>query len=253
MERALTVDVIIPAYNEAGAIGRVVRAVPRRFAVAGGAAPPGGPSAEGSLRARVRHVVVVDNRSTDGTGAVAAEAGAVVLREETPGYGNACLRGAAWLRALPEGPPDVLAFLDGDYSDHPEQLPDVVAPIAAGTADLVIGSRALGRAEPGAITPQQVFGNRLAVFLLRRLYGVRYTDLGPFRAIAWPAYEGLGMRDRNYGWTVEMQVKAAKAGLRGVEVPVDYRNRIGTSKVSGTLRGAVGAGYKILLTIVRYL
>lgn len=241
----MRIDIVIPAYNEAGAIAQVVREVPRAFALRG-------PEGE-SMQAQVRHVVVVDNGSTDGTGRIAAEAGALVLREEQPGYGNACLRGIAELRSLPDGPPDILAFLDGDHSDYPEQLPDVVAPIAAGAADLVIGSRALGTRERGALTPQQIFGNRLAVMLLRGLYGVRYTDLGPFRAIRWDAYESLGMVDRNYGWTVEMQVKAAKQKLQGVEVPVDYRQRIGTSKVSGTLKGTLGAGYKILLTIFRYL
>jgi glycosyltransferase involved in cell wall biosynthesis len=262
----MILDVIIPAYNEAGAIGLVVSEIPRAFALPGVSALSGEAQGDSSqqtqagdgdtsrpTQATVRHVVVVDNGSTDNTSAVARAAGAVVLREDRPGYGNACLRGMDYLAKLPEGPPDTVVFLDGDHSDYPEQMPELVAPIASGEARMVIGSRALGQAEKGSLTPQQIWGNRLAVFLLRVLYGVRYTDLGPFRAIDWASLQGLGMVDRNYGWTVEMQVKAAKQGLPATEVPVRYRQRIGTSKVSGTVRGTFGAGYKILLTIFRYL
>jgi hypothetical protein len=148
--------------------------------------------------------------------------------------------------------PDIVVFLDADHSDHPEQLPQVIAPIVRGEADLVIGSRALGSKERGSMTPQQVFGNWLATRMMRWLYGVRFTDLGPFRAVRYDALLAIGMRDRTFGWTVEMQVKAAKLHLRCVEVPVDYRKRIGVSKVSGTVYGTVMAGYKIIATILKY-
>jgi len=193
-------------------------------------------------------VVVVDNGSTDGTAAVARAAGATVVFEPRRGYGAACLAGLAALRGAP---PAIVAFLDADASDDPAQLDEILAPILAGRADLVIGSRVLGRREPGALTTLQVLGNRLAVALLGVLFGVRATDLGPFRAIRWPALERLGMRDRDYGWTVEMQARAARHRLRAVEVPVRYRRRVGRSKISGTVRGALGAGWKILFTIAR--
>jgi glycosyltransferase involved in cell wall biosynthesis len=169
-----------------------------------------------------------------------------VVREERRGYGSACLRALAALRA---DPPDAVLFLDADGSDDPSEAPALIAPLAEGRADLVIGSRILGRREPGALTPQARFGNWLATRLIRFFYGARWTDLGPFRAVRWDALERLGMRDPDFGWTVEMQVKAAREGLRGVEVPVRYRRRIGRSKISGTLSGAVRAGVKILGTI----
>lgn len=216
--------VIIPALNEEAAIGRVVGDIPQG----------------------VQRVWVVDNGSTDRTPEVAAAAGAHVLHQPERGYGAACLLGID--AALAAGA-EVLVFLDGDYSDFPGQITNLLTPIAADQADLVIGSRELGHRAAGSLMPQQRFGNWLATRLMRRMYGVSYTDLGPFRAITRAAYLQLGMRDRNYGWTVEMQVRAAQLGLRGVEVPVDYRPRIGTSKVSGTVRGTVLAGYKILATL----
>ena len=226
----MVVDVIIPAFNEEEAVGHVVRDIPTEL---------------------VREVVVVNNASSDRTRQRAEEAGATVLDQPLRGYGNACLLGIAHLRDK-ERRPDVVVFLDGDHSDHPEELPRLLAPIAEDQADLVIGSRALGTRERGSMTPQQVFGNRLACTLMRWLYGVHYTDLGPFRAIRWEALERLGMQDRNYGWTVEMQVKAARQRLPYAEVPVDYRRRIGFSKVSGTVKGTIMAGYKIIATILKY-
>ena len=226
----MVVDVIIPAFNEEEAVGHVVRDIPTEL---------------------VREVVVVNNASSDRTRQRAEEAGATVLDQPLRGYGNACLMGIAHLRDK-ERRPDVVVFLDGDHSDHPEELPRLLAPIAEDQTDLVIGSRALGTRERGSMTPQQVFGNRLACTLMRWLYGVHYTDLGPFRAVRWEALEHLGMEDRNYGWTVEMQVKAARQRLPYAEVPVDYRRRIGFSKVSGTVKGTIMAGYKIIATIFKY-
>ncbi len=221
----LVVDAVIPALDEEGSIGTVLDAIPR---------PP------------VRRVVVADNGSGDRTAEVAAAHGAVVVREPRRGYGAACLRG---LEALASDPPDVVLFLDADSSDDPAEAPRLLAPIEAGRADLVVGSRALGEPEPGALSPAQRFGNWLATRLLGLLYGARYTDLGPFRAIRWPSLAALGMRDRDFGWTVEMQVKAARRGLRHEEVPVRYRRRIGRSKISGTVSGTIRAGAKILGTI----
>jgi len=223
------VDVVIPALNEEAALPHVLAAIPR---------PP------------VRRVVVADNGSTDGTAAVARDAGAEVVREPERGYGAACLKAMAHLRET--GAPDVLVFLDGDHSDHPEELPRLLAPIEAGLADLVIGSRARGVSERGSLTPQQRAGNALACAILERVYGAEYSDLGPFRAIRWRALERLGMRDRNYGWTVEMQIRAARRGVPHAEVPVSYRRRIGESKVSGTVRGTLGASRKILWTLARH-
>lgn len=226
------VSVIIPAYNEALSIGLVVAEIPAGL---------------------VREVVVVDNNSSDDTAAVARAAGATVVHEARPGYGHACLAGMAYVFHKPAAElPDIIVFLDGDHSDYPEEMPALLAPILSGAAEMVIGSRALGAREAGAMLPQQLAGNWLATRLLRWLYGVRYTDLGPFRAIEAAALQRLHMQDKTYGWTVEMQLKAAKLGLRGVEVAVRYRRRIGVSKVSGTVRGTLGAGYKILWTIFRY-
>ena len=227
---ALIVDVVIPARDEIRSLPMVLADIPR---------------------ALVRDVVVVDNGSRDGTGPAAASRGCLVVDEPRRGYGSACLAGLAFL-ASRVPPPDAVAFLDADHSDHAEELPSLLAPLLEGRADLVVGSRALGRREPGALLPQQRFGNALAAFMIRRLYGVLVTDLGPFRVMRWEALLALGMRDRDYGWTAEMQVKALKAGLRYAEVPVSYRRRAGKSKIAGTVRGTVGAGVKIIYTIVRY-
>lgn len=219
--------VVIPALDEEASIGRVLGDIPAPFR---------------------ERMLVVDNGSRDRTAGVAREAGATVVAEPERGYGAACLRGLDALRA---DPPDVVVFLDGDYSDLPGEMTELVAPIRAGTAELVIGSRVLGRHEPGALAPQARFGNWLATLLIHRFFGIRFTDLGPFRAITWPALERIAMADRDYGWTVEMQVKAAKRGVAATEVPVSYRRRIGRSKVTGTLRGVWGAGTKILYVIFR--
>jgi glycosyltransferase involved in cell wall biosynthesis len=225
--------VIIPAYNEEGSIGKVVADIPKDL---------------------VQEVVVVNNASTDATEANARAAGATVLREVQRGYGNACLCGMAYADAKQgDDRPDIIVFIDGDYSDYPEELPNVLQPITEQGYDMVIGSRALGAKEKGSMTPQQVFGNWLATFLIRLFYRTRYTDLGPFRAIKFDKLLGLGMKDKTYGWTVEMQLKAAKQRLRCTEVAVNYRRRIGVSKVSGTVKGTIMAGYKILFTIFRYL
>ena len=223
--RALSVDAVIPAWNEAEAIALVLDALPRPL---------------------VRRIVVCDNGSTDATAEIARAHGATVVREPRRGYGAACLRALA---ALEADPPDVVLFLDADLSDDPGEAGQILEPILAGRADLVIGSRTLGAREPGALTPQARFGNCLATRLLLALYGARFTDLGPFRAIRFRSLIDLGMRDRDFGWTVEMQIKAARAGLRTAEVPARYRRRIGRSKISGTVSGSVRAGIKILGTI----
>jgi glycosyltransferase involved in cell wall biosynthesis len=219
------VDAVIPALDEEASIGGVLDALPAGL---------------------IRRVVVCDNGSRDRTAAVARAHGASTVREERRGYGSACLRALDALRA---DPPDAVLFLDADGSDDPSEATALLAPLRDGRADLVIGSRARGSREPGALLLPARFGNWLATGLIRFFYGVRWTDLGPFRAVRWDALEGLAMRDPGFGWTVEMQVKAARAGLRGVEMPVRYRRRIGRSKISGTLSGAFRAGVTILGTI----
>jgi glycosyltransferase involved in cell wall biosynthesis len=235
----LTFDLVIPALDEEGPLARVLADLPR----------PGAEVLTGIGVAVLRDIVVADNGSRDRTADVARAAGARVVSEPRRGYGAACLAALADIR---RAPPDVVAFVDADHSDEPRELPRVLGPIVAGDADLVIGSRTLGSREPGSFTPAQAFGNALAPALLALLWGARVTDLGPFRAIRWDALERLGMRDRDYGWTVEMQARAFAAGLRVTEVPVSYRRRrLGRSKVSGTVRGVWGAGTKILWTIAR--
>jgi glycosyltransferase involved in cell wall biosynthesis len=229
--RDLIVDVIIPAFNEESSIGEVVRDIPREW---------------------VREIVVCNNASTDGTAQAAEQAGATVVDQMRKGYGSACLRAMEHIRGKPENEqPDIVVFLDADYSDHPEELPNLLRPILEEGADLVIGSRVLGNMEPGAMMPQQIFGNWLATNLIRVFYGYVFTDLGPFRAIRWGKLLELEMEDPDFGWTVEMQVKAARRKLICREVPVSYRKRIGVSKVSGTVRGTILAGHKILWTIFK--
>lgn len=228
MKKAI-IDVIIPALNEADSVGKVIRDIPKDL---------------------VRYILVCNNGSTDQTAEVAKSAGALVLEQPLRGYGNACLKGMEYL-ALQTVSPDIVVFLDADYSDYPEEMTELIRPVLEESMDLVIGSRALGAREAGSMMPQQRFGNWLATSIIRRIYGYRFTDLGPFRAIRYSALLEIGMRDRNYGWTVEMQVRAAQKKMRCVEVPVRYRRRIGVSKVSGTVKGTIMAGYKILWTIVK--
>lgn len=225
------VRVIIPAFNEENGVGEVVKEIPKDI---------------------VTEVIVVNNNSNDKTKEVALQAGATVLDEKTPGYGRACLKGMDYLKTS-TGKTDIVVFLDADHSDYPEEMAMLIQPILDNTADLVIGSRALGNKEKGSMTPQQIFGNWLATRLLKLFYGVTFTDLGPFRAIRYDKLIELNMQDKTYGWTVEMQVKAAKQKMRCIERPVRYRKRIGYSKVSGTVKGTILAGYKIITTLFKYI
>jgi glycosyltransferase involved in cell wall biosynthesis len=218
------VGVVIPVLNEAEALPKVL----------------------GTMPSWVTHVIVADNGSTDGSGDIAKGLGAIVVTEPRRGYGSACLKA---LREMP--PVDIVVFMDGDASDDPSDMVALVRPIAEKRADFMLGSRVLGEREPGALTPQQIFGNWLACTLIRLIWREKFTDLGPFRAIRRDALDRLHMNDPDYGWTVEMQVRSAKVGLVSGEIPVRYRRRIGTSKVSGTIRGVIGAGTKILYVIGR--
>jgi len=225
------IDVVIPAYNEESSIGKVVADIPKEL---------------------VREIIVCNNASTDTTAAVAGAGGATVLLASQKGYGSACLTGLAHIHNKAVKP-DIVVFLDGDYSDHPDQMPDLIKPIVEQDMDIVIGSRAMGKLEPGSMMPQQIFGNWLATTLIRFFYGYTFTDLGPFRAITYPKLVEIDMQDPDFGWTVEMQVKAAKYKYKCTEVPVNYRKRIGISKVSGTIKGTILAGHKIIWTIFKLI
>ncbi|MFT4575183.1 MAG: glycosyltransferase involved in cell wall biosynthesis [Polaribacter sp.] len=223
------IKVIIPAYNEQDSIANVIKDIP----------------------AIVDEVIVISNNSTDNTEENANNAGATVLRESRKGYGFACLKGMEYI-ANKGIKPDIVVFLDGDYSDYPEQLTEIVAPIIYENIDFVIGTRVKRLREQGSMTPQQIFGNWLATFLMKVFFGGKFTDLGPFRAIKYTQLLALKMEDKTYGWTVEMQLKALKQQLTYVEIPMKYRNRIGVSKVSGTVKGSIMAGVKILGWIFKY-
>jgi len=224
-----SIKVIIPAFNEEKAIGNVINEIP-------------------SL---VDEIIVVSNNSTDQTAQVAKNAGATVLLETKKGYGYACLKGMDYISKL-EIKPDIIVFLDGDYSDYPEELTKLIAPILNQNIDFVIGARVSNLRESGSMTPQQVFGNWLATFLMKVFFKAKFTDLGPFRAIKYDKLLQLQMEDKTYGWTVEMQLKVLKQKMTYIEIPVRYKNRIGVSKVSGTVKGTTMAGVKIIGWIVKY-
>ncbi len=227
------IDVIIPAFNEENSVGKVIADIPKDL---------------------VREIIISNNASTDQTAEVVAFTEATLVDQPIKGYGNACLKGMEYLRTKPVSErPDIVVFLDADYSDYPEEMYQLVRPIIEDNVDMVIGSRALGEMESGSMTPQQVFGNWLATTLIRFFYKYEFTDLGPFRAIKYDKLIELDMQDKTYGWTVEMQVKAAKMKFKCTEVPVSYRQRIGFSKVSGTVKGTILAGHKILWTIFKLL
>lgn len=231
LEMDRVVDVVIPAYNEERSIGKVLQEIPWSI---------------------VREVIVCNNNSSDKTAEVAESNGATVVNQPIPGYGNACLKGLEHIANKAEKP-DIVVFLDGDYSDYPEEMSNLIEPIINDECNLVIGSRALGDLEKGSMQPQQIFGNWLATNLIKFFYKIEFTDLGPFRAIDYPSLLKIDMQDKDFGWTVEMQVKAAKLKLKCTEIPVSYRKRVGVSKVSGTLKGTVLAGHKILWTIFKLL
>ena len=216
-----SIVVLIPAFNEAPSIAQVIKALP----------------------SSVAEVIVIDNGSTDRTAEIAKANGATVLFEARKGYGYACLKGMEYLNT---NPADLVVFLDGDFSDFPQELNLLCAPLLEGKVDFVLGARVRSLREKGSLTPQQQFGNGLACFLMRWLYGSRFTDLGPFRAIRWKTLQSLEMQDKTYGWTVEMQLKILRRKIPYLEIPVRYRNRIGKSKVSGTVKGTLMAGYKII-------
>lgn len=222
--KTMKVSVIIPVLNEEGAIAKVIDDIPKTL---------------------VHEIIVVDNGCTDKTAEIARKHGAIVVKEQQKGYGSACLKGIRTVNSS-----EIIVFLDGDYSDDPTQMSMLIEPIKEGVADFVIGTRV--PSEKGALLPQAVFGNRLATYLMKVLFGAKFTDLGPFRAIRYEKLCELNMQDKNYGWTIEMQLKAAKMGLTILEVPVSYRKRIGTSKISGTFIGSIRAGVKILTSLFRY-
>lgn len=223
------IKVIIPAYNEQDSIANVINDIPKI----------------------VDEVIVISNNSTDNTELNAKNAGATVLIENRKGYGYACLKGMDFI-ANQKTKPEIVVFLDGDYSDYPEQLTEIIHPILNDKIDFVIGARVKELRETGSMTPQQIFGNWLATFLMKIFFGAKFTDLGPFRAIKYDKLLALNMEDKTYGWTVEMQLKALKQKISYVEIPVKYRNRIGVSKVSGTVKGSIFAGVKILGWIFKY-
>lgn len=223
------IKVIIPAYNEADSIGKVIKQIP----------------------GYVNEIIVVNNNSTDETSKNAKQSGAIVLTELSSGYGNACLKGINYIKQQVKKP-DIIVFLDGDFSDYPEELTKIIAPIIDRDVDFVLGARVKNLREKGAMQPQQIFGNWLATFLMRLFYKSKFTDLGPFRAIKYETLQSLKMQDPTYGWTVEMQLKILKQKHIYREIPVKYRNRIGVSKVSGTLKGSIFAGIKILTWIMKY-
>jgi len=223
------IKVIIPAYNEANSIAKVIEEIP----------------------AIVSEIIVVNNNSSDDTAINATSAGATVLNETRKGYGYACLRGMDYI-AKKSRKPNIIVFIDGDYSDYPEELNKIVKPILEENVDMVIGARTKALREDGSMTPQQIFGNKLATFLMKLLFGSTFTDLGPFRAIKYEKLLELEMEDKTYGWTIEMQLKALKNKMSYVEIPVHYKKRIGVSKVSGTVKGSIIAGVKILGWIFKY-
>jgi len=223
------VKVIIPAYNEQDSIANVVNDIPKI----------------------VDEIIVISNNSTDNTPINAKNAGATVLHENKKGYGYACLKGLNYIENQ-KIKPEIVVFLDGDYSDYPAQLTELIAPIITKNIDFVLGARVKEQRESGAMTPQQIFGNWLATALIKLFFGATYTDLGPFRAIKYEKLMALKMEDKTYGWTVEMQLKVLKQQFTYLEIPVKYRNRIGVSKVSGTIKGAIFAGIKILTWIFKY-
>jgi glycosyltransferase involved in cell wall biosynthesis len=223
------ITVIIPAYNEQDSIANVVNDIPEI----------------------VNEIIVINNNSTDNTAINAKNAGATVLYESRKGYGYACLKGLDYIENQ-KTKPEIVVFLDGDYSDYPAQLTELISPILTKNIDFVLGARVKEQRELGAMTPQQIFGNWLATSLMKFFFGARFTDLGPFRAIKYEKLMALKMEDKTYGWTVEMQLKALKQQLTYLEIPVRYRNRIGVSKVSGTIKGTIFAGIKILTWIFKY-
>ena len=221
------ISVIIPAYNEEDSIGLVLDALPQNL---------------------IHEIIVVDNNSTDDTARSASEKGARVVAEKRRGYGCACLKGISELDN-----PDIVVLLDGDFSAYPEEIIQLVEPIESGKKDFVLGSRMLIPESRSALLPQSRYGNQLAVFLMRLFFRHKFTDLGPFRAIRYESLKAIAMQDANFGWTVEMQIKAVKKGLRIMEIPVKYRERVGVSKITGTFSGTIKAGAKIIYTIFKYL